>query len=93
MAFLDSLKNFTTGKTEAERKQSKAANQIIRSKARAAAFREKEKQEIRLAVAKQKKYYNNKINNLNTNRKGSASVDIFGIAKQKLSDRKDFKII
>jgi len=93
MGFLSNLKSLATGKTEAERKQSTVANQLIRSKARAAAFREKEKQEIRLAVAKQKKYYNNKINNLNTNRKGSASVDIFGIAKQKLSDRKDFKII
>ena len=60
MAFLDSLKNFASGKTEAERKQSAVANRLIRSRVRAASFREKEKQEIRLAIAKQKAYYNNK---------------------------------
>ena len=94
MAILESLKNFATGKTEIERKQSSAAHRIIRSRARAAAFKEKERQEIRLAVAKQKAYYGNKIKNIShKKREGFASVDIFGIAKQKLSNAKPFKII
>jgi len=93
MAFLDSLKDFVTGKTEAERKQSATAHRIIRSKARAAAFREKEKQEIRLAVAKQKAYYGKKISNVSRKREGFSSVDMFGIAKSKLSNAKPFKII
>ncbi len=93
MAFLDSLKNFATGKTETERKQSSAAHRIIRSKARAAAFREKEKQEIRLATAKEKAYYGNKIKNISRRREGFANIDMFGIAKSKLSNAKPIKII
>jgi len=65
MAILESLKTFATGKTEVERRQSAAANLIIRRKARAAAFREKEKQEIRFATEKQKVVYDRKIKALN----------------------------
>jgi len=94
MALLESLKQFTTGKSESERKQYAVRNRMIRAKARAAAFQEKETQEIRLAVAKQKAYYGNKIKNIShKKREGFASVDIFGIAKQKLSNAKPFKII
>ena len=93
MVILESLKNFASGKTESERKQYAIRNKMIRAKARDAAFQEKERQEIRLAVAKQKAYYGNKIKNVSRKREGFASGDIFGIAKSKLSDRKDFKII
>ena len=65
MAILESLKTFATGKTEVERRQSAAANLIIRRKARAAAFREKEKQEIRFATEKQKVVYDRKVKALN----------------------------
>ena len=65
MAFLENIKQFATGKTESERKQSATANLIIRRKARAAAFREKEKQEIRLATAREKSYYDRKVQALN----------------------------
>jgi len=93
MAFLESIKNLTSGKTAIERKQSAAANKIIRARSISAAFKEKEKQEIRLAIAKQKEYYNNKIRNLSKKRVGFSSVDIFGQAKQKLLNAKPFKII
>jgi len=93
MGFLEDIKNIATGKTLIERKQSVNAHRLIRSRARAAAFREKEKQEIRLSIAKQKAYYDNKIKNISRKREGFSSVDIFGIAKSKLSNRKDFKII
>ena len=93
MAILESLKQFATGKTEVERKQSAAANLIIRRKAMAAAFEEKERQEIRLAVARQKMHYGNKIKKLNNRKSGFASVDIFGMAKGKIANTKPFKII
>ena len=93
MAFLDSLKNFASGKTESERKQYAIRNKMIRAKARDAAFQEKERQEIRLAVAKQKAFYGKKISNISKKREGFASVDIFGMAKGKLSKAKPFKII
>jgi len=93
MAILESLKQFATGKSESERKQYAVRNNIIRAKARAAAFQEKEKQEIRLAIAKQKSFYGNKIRNVRVKRKGFASVDIFGMSKEKLSNTKPFKII
>ena len=93
MAILESLKQFATGKTESERKQYAVRNRMIHAKARAAAFEEKERQEIRLAIAKQKVFYGNKIKNVGRKREGFASVDIFGISKQKLSNAKPFKII
>jgi len=93
MAFLENIKNFATGKTESERKQYAIRNRMIVAKARAAAFEEKEKQEIRLAVARQRMHYDNKIKNLSNRRTGFASVDIFGISKQKLSNAKPFRII
>ena len=65
MAFLENIKQFVTGETDVESKQSAAANLIIRRKARAAAFREKEKQEIRLATAKEKAVYDRKVKALN----------------------------
>ena len=65
MAFIEKIKQLATGKTEIERKQSAAASQIIRGKARAAAFQERERQEIRLATAKEKAFYDRKIANLN----------------------------
>jgi len=65
MAFIEKLKQIATGKTEIERKQSSAATQIIRSKARAAAFREREKQEIRYATAREKAVYDRKVAALN----------------------------
>jgi len=93
MAILESLKQFATGKTENERKQYAVRNRMIQAKARAAAFQEKEKQEIRLAIVKQKSYYGNKIRNVRGKRKGFASIDIFGLAKEKISTTKPFKII
>jgi len=93
MAILQKLKQFATGKSESERKQFAVRNRMIRAKARAAAFHEKEKQEIRLAIAKQKSYYGNKIKKVGRKREGFASVDIFGISKEKLSNAKPFKII
>jgi len=65
MTFIENIKQIATGKTKVERKQSAAANLIIRRKARAAAFREKEKQEIRFATAKQKAVYDRKVKALN----------------------------
>jgi len=65
MAFIEKIKQIATGKTEIERKQSAAATQIIRAKARAAAFREREQQEIRLATAREKVYYDRKVAALN----------------------------
>ena len=65
MTFIENIKQIATGKTKVERKQSAAVNLIIRRKARAAAFREKEKQEIRFATAKQKAVYDSKIKALN----------------------------
>jgi len=65
MAFIEKLKQIATGKTEIERKQSSAATQIIRAKARAAAFREREKQEIRYATAREKAVYDRKVAALN----------------------------
>ena len=93
MAILESLKQFATGKTESERKQYAVRNRIIRARAISAAFEEKEKQEIKLAVAKQKIYYGNKIKNISSKKEGFDSVDIFGIAKSKIANRKPFKII
>jgi hypothetical protein len=93
MAILESLKQFATGKSESERKQYAVRNRIIRVKARAAAFEEKERQEIRLAVARQKIHYGNKIKNISRKRKGFDSVDIFGMAKSKITNTKPFKII
>jgi len=60
MAILESLKQFATGKSESERKQYAVRNRMIQAKARAAAFQEKEKQEIRLAIIKQKAFYGKK---------------------------------
>jgi len=65
MTFIENVKQIATGKTKVERKQSAAANLIIRRKARAAGFREKEKQEIRLATAKEKAIYDRKVKALN----------------------------
>ena len=39
MTFIENVKQIATGKTKVERKQSAAANLIIRRKARAAGFR------------------------------------------------------
>jgi len=41
-------------------KQYAVRNRMIQAKARAAAFQEKEKQEIRLAIIKQKAFYGQK---------------------------------
>jgi len=65
MAFLEKIKQIATGQTLTERKESAVASQIIRGKARATAFREREKQEIRLATAREKAIYDRKIANLN----------------------------
>ncbi len=93
MAILESLKQFATGKSESERKQYAVRNRMIQAKARAAAFQEKEKQEIRLAIIKQKAFYGKKIKNVSSKKEGLASVDILGMAKSKLSNAKPFKII
>ena len=93
MAILESIRTFATGRDESERKSYAMRNKLIRAKATAAGFREKEKQEIRLAVAKQRKSYDNKIKNLGNKKTGFSSVDIFRIAKQQSSSNKNFRII
>jgi len=93
MAILELLKQIATGKSESERKQYAIRNRMINAKARAAAFEEKERQEIRLAVARQKMHYGDKIKKLNNRKSGFASVDIFGMAKGKIANTKPFKII
>jgi len=94
MAFIDKLKQFATGKSESERKQYAIRNKMIVAKSRAAGFEEKEKQEIRLAIAKQKAYYDRKVTNLNTKKKysqNSSLQDMFGI--NKFDYTKKFKVI
>jgi len=61
MAILESLKQFATGKKWIKKENNNAVrNRMIQAKARAAAFQEKEKQEIRLAIIKQKAFYGQK---------------------------------
>ena len=90
MAILESLKQFATGKTESERKQYAIRNRMIVAKARAAGFEEKEKQEVRLAIARQKMFYDNKIKNLSNKQSMFGNVDILGNSKNK---QNNFKII
>ena len=54
MAFLESIKRIATGKTEVERRQEAAAQQIIRRKAIAAGLRERERQAIRSAAERER---------------------------------------
>jgi len=64
MDFLEKLKTFATGKGPTERKQIKAANKLIRSRAISAALKEKEMQEIKYARERQRLKYEKKIKSL-----------------------------
>jgi len=64
MGFREKIAQLATGKTLLERKQEKAAMQVIRQEARAAALQEKRKQVVKLAAEKEKVKYEREIKRL-----------------------------
>ena len=64
MGFREKLAQFVTGKTTLERKQEKAAMQVIRSEARSTALQERRKHIVKLAAEREKIKYEREIKKL-----------------------------
>ena len=76
MGFLSNLKQITSGKTELERKQEKAANTQLRKDINDAIFKTRKEEAIKFAVIKEQLKYSNATKKLKSPRK---SVGNFGI--------------
>ena len=64
MGFKEKIAQLATGKTAIERKQEKAAMQIIRQEARAASLQERRKHIVKLAAEREKIKYEREIKKL-----------------------------